>query len=305
VRRRRAPVLAAAALCGALLCTVAVPARADGVADLEKAHDAYVARQYDEAEKRLRVLLDPKTGTLRNPDDLADARMYLGAVLVDEKRKPEAERVFEDLLLAKYNYDPDPLRVSLDAMDAFRDAKERLKEKLNAIKEEKERQAAEEKAKAEAARQKEALRVAMLEKLATTEIVREENSRWTALIPFGVGQFQNGQTALGWVFLSTEAALAAGSFVGAGISYYDASQATDAFEKNDRATAEAYQQRAQIAAITGDALAGGFFLVAVLGVVHAQLTFVPEHTEVRKRALPPLSLTPVIGPGGVGLVGKF
>ena len=39
--------------------------------------------------------------------------------------------------------------------------------------------------------------VIWLEKLASEETVIHVNSRWLALVPFGVGQFQNRQTALG------------------------------------------------------------------------------------------------------------
>lgn len=52
-------------------------------------------------------------------------------------------------------------------------------------------------------------------------------------------------------------------------------------------------------------LAGAFVLTALSGIIHAQATFVPEKVEKRRRELPPLSLKPVVGPMGVGLVGTF
>jgi hypothetical protein len=288
----------------ALLCALPRAARADPRADLEKAHNAYAAHKYDDAELRLRALLDAKSGALRDPDNIAEARMYLAATLLAEKRGEEAAATLDLLLADRPEYTPDPLRVSLEAIDAFTDARTRNEGRLKAIQEEKVRKAQDEKAKLEAERERQALRLAMLEKLASTEVVIERHSRWMAMLPFGAGQFQNGQTAEGWLFLTSEALLGAGSIVAAGMSYYYSSQAYAALQRSDN-TAPAYQNAARWAAITDDILVGGFALTLVGGIIHAQATFVPERVEVRKRAIPPLSLSPVVGPTGIGIVGRF
>jgi hypothetical protein len=290
----------------AVLVAAGRDAMADAQADLEKAHSAYVAHKYDEAEARLRVLLDSKKNPLKDPDSVADARMYLGAVLVAEGKKDEAGRTFEQLLLDKPDYQPDPLRVSLEASDAFIDARTRLRDRLAELQAEQVRKVQEERAKAEAERQRAAARLVMLEKLASTEIVIERHSRWLALVPFGVGQFQNGQDTLGWAFLSGEVLLAVGSLGGASVAVYEQAQANDALLRPDaRAVAIEYERRAQLAAIVGDLFGAGFFAAAIGGVVHAQLTFVPERVETRKRYIPPLSLAPIVGPGLLGLRGTF
>lgn len=294
-----------AAAMAALLCALPRPARADARTDLEKAHNAYAAHKYDDAETRLRALLDAKTGTLKDPDNIADARMYLAATLLAEKKGDEAAATLDVLLNDRPEYQPDPLRVSLEAIDAFTDAKTRNAARLAAIQAERVRKAMEEKAKLETERQKQALRLAMLEKLASTEVVIERHSRWLAFVPFGVGQFQNGQTAEGWLFLTSEALLGIGSAVGAGVSYYYASQAYSASQANNSTVANAYNSAARWAAITDDLLVGGFAIAVIGGILHAQATYVPERVEVRKRAIPPLSLTPVVGPGGIGVVGRF
>jgi hypothetical protein len=291
----------AAALVGV---TIAPAARADAAADLEKAHNAYVARQYDEAEMRLRALLDAKTGTLVDPDKVADARMYLAATLIAEKKTEEANGLLEQLLTDRPDYQPDPLRVSLEAIDALTDARTRIRDKLSALQAEKVRKAQEEKAKIEGERLRQQVRLEQLEELASTEIVEHTNSRLLAMVPFGAGQFQNGQTALGWTFLLSEGALAVGSGIGAGSWYYYVQQA-EAQTNIQNGTASKYNQLAQTSSYVGDSLFAGFALVALIGVVHAQLTFVPETVETRKRPLPPVTLAPTIGPGGLGLVGRF
>lgn len=284
--------------------TLAPAARADAAADLEKAHNAYVARQYDEAETRLRALLDAKTGTLVDPDKVADARMYLAATLIAEKKSDEANGLLEQLLTDRPDYQPDPLRVSLEAIDALTDARTRIRDKLAMLQAEKVRKAQEEKAKIEAEHMKQQIRLQQLEQLAGTEIIEHTNSRLLGMVPFGAGQFQNGQTALGWTFLLSEGALAVGSGISAGFWYYYVQQEQNGLSAQN-GTAEGYRNLAAGWSIAGDAMFGGFAALALIGVVHAQLTFVPETVETRKRPLPPVTLAPTITPGGLGLVGRF
>jgi hypothetical protein len=273
-------------------------ARADAFSDLEKAHNAYVAHKYDDAESRLRALLDPRTGTLKDPDTVADARMYLGASLLAQGKKADAATVFEQLLRDKPDYQPDPLRVTLQATDALIDARSRLRDELSASMAEKVRQAQEEKARLESEKQKAALRLAMLEKLASEETVTERHSRWLALLPFGVGQFQNGQTGLGIGFLVVESLAVIGNVVSQVILLYNENQARNAVNTGNP-TASGYHARAWDAYVAGDLFAAGFAAAAIAGIVHAQLTFVPERVEVRQRPLPSVSrltLTPLVAP---------
>lgn len=288
------------------LTVAGAPARADAVSDLEKAHNAYVAHKYDDAATRLRALLDPQAGTLKDTDNIADARMYLGASLLAQNKKADAEGVFEQLLRDKPDYQPDSLRVTLQAIDALIDVRSRMREELASLQAERVRQAQEQKAKADAERQKAALRLAMLEKLASEETVVQRNSRWLALVPFGVGQFQNGQTALGWTFLATESLLVLGSAVGQVVTLYNVNQMNAAVASGST-TAEGYHDRAWDAYVATDLFTAGFALVALAGIIHAQVTFVPEHVTVRERPLPPISLAPLLlplpGGGKPGLAG--
>ena len=283
---------------------VPAAARADDAGSLEKALSAYVAHRYEDAEARLRALLDPVKGTLTDPYDVADARMYLGAVLVAQGKKDEANKTFEALLLSKPDYQPDPLRVSLEAIDAFIDTRTRLHDQLIKIEADVMQKEREQRNKDEAMRQKWLQRQALLEKFASEEVVVRENSRWVALLPFGVGQFQNGQDGAGWAFLATESMLAIYSVAAQVLSVYSRQQANDALARRD-GTATDYESRANTEAIAGDCLAVGFYAWAVAGIVHAQLTYVPAKTVVRRRALPQLSLRPIVGPEGVGILGRF
>ena len=148
------------------------------------------------------------------------------------------------------------------------------------------------------------MRIAMLEKLASEQIVTEKNSRWVALLPFGIGQFQNGQAGLGWTFLAGEGLLGAGSIVGAALTLYNTGQTQAAVLRGD-GTAAGYNARAQEAAFVGDVFGGAFLLAAAVGVIHAELAFVPERTTLKRRALPPVTWMPWIGPSGAGLTVTF
>src|SRR5690606_30400888 len=63
-------------------------------------------------------------------------------------------------------------------------------------------------------------RLEELERLAAEETVILENPRWLMHVPFGVGQFQNGNKTLGWTFLIGESVLAA-TALGSGIILLD------------------------------------------------------------------------------------
>src|SRR5947209_2165433 len=111
-------LLAAAAL-GVLVLGESV-ALAQGRVDVEKARAAYLARNYPEAEDRLRVLVDPKTG-LKDLSLLSQARMYLAAVLLAENKRSAGAEVFEKLILEDPAFEPDPLGFPGDVINMFFD----------------------------------------------------------------------------------------------------------------------------------------------------------------------------------------
>jgi hypothetical protein len=287
-------------------------ARADEPGDLEKAYGAYALHHYQEAESRLRALLVVKPGTPKDPDRIADVRMILAAVLLAEGNKDEAGALLEKLVLDKPDYQPDPLRVSLPALDALIDARHRLTDKLVAMQNQMVKEAQEHEAKAEAEKRQAAARLETMRRLASERIIVERHSRFEALLPFGVGQFQNRQVTLGVAFLTGESLLAAGSAIGFGLTLYNQSLASEA-PQQQAGTAAGYQTRAEEAAIVGNIFVAGLAASAVVGIVQAQIAFVPEHVHIEHGPLPPsvasaaagVSIAPVIGPGAIGLVGRF
>jgi hypothetical protein len=297
--------LFAACVLGVVLVVPRV-ARADGRADLEKARAAYLARNYAEAEERLRVLVDPKTG-LREPGLLSQARMNLGAVLLAQGKKDAGSEVFERLILEDPSYEPDPLSFPGEVINLFIDVRSQLRERIkvaaeNAARLEAERrarEAAEKKAREEWQRK--------VEKMASEEIITSKRSRLVACMPFGAGQFQNGQPVLGGIFLGLESAAVIGTFVTVPMYAYAARHLQlELNHPSGEDKVAAYQARKNDILTADYILIGSFVGIAAVGIVQANLAFEPEKTNTKQRDLPPISrLAPTIAPvaGGGAVVG--
>ncbi|HEY2515642.1 MAG TPA: hypothetical protein VGI39_32460 [Polyangiaceae bacterium] len=308
----RTRAILAPLLAFALLFTSA-SARADDQRDLDKVRAAYLARQYDLAEARLHALLDPKSGTLHDATLITQARMYLAAVHLATGDQPAAATVVERLLLDDPQFEPDPLSFPTEVIDFFIDARARLRDKLNAQAQERARLAAERRAREEEQKRREAEWLATLERMAREEKVTFVHSRAVALIPFGVGQFQNGNTTLGWGLLGTELALTVATGITVPIYLGELQGRSDAFRRGDTNAATQFIDRANTVFVLNLTLVGILGTVAVAGVIEAQANYVPSVVEVKTRPLPKVSwsVMPTAAPaldgrGGVlGVVGTF
>ncbi|MGH7285864.1 MAG: hypothetical protein ACRELY_30465 [Polyangiaceae bacterium] len=313
-------------LVAAMAC--ATSARADDQAELDKGRNAYLGRQYDVADQRFREMLDPQNGTIHDPVLVNQAYMYWGAVMVALDKKDKAGKIFEQLLQRDSHFEPDPLSFPTAVLDVFTDTRNRIRDQLNAQALDAQKRAEEKKRREEEAKRREAARVALLEQLATRETTIEHHSRWIALMPFGAGQFQNGQTGLGWFFLGSESVLAVTAGVAATVSLAKSQQAQDIYHdnptltSNQSVTAPANEDRNE--AITWRwvnlASAGAFVLTAAIGIAQANVKFQRDIVTVRQRPLPPaakpsakidwhLSVTPLVtehaNGGTLGVSGTF
>ncbi|MGO8994337.1 MAG: hypothetical protein ACLQVI_13505 [Polyangiaceae bacterium] len=317
MRAPRSPILAFAFALLALAAPLLAGgvARADEQSELDKVRASYLAHQYDDAELRLRAMLDPMHGTLHDAAFITQARMYLAAVLLVKGKQKEASSLLEKLLLDDPQYEPDPLSFPTEAIDLFIDTRTALRERLNEEAERRARFEAAERARAEEKKKREAERVATLEKLAAQESVTTVHSRWAALVPFGAGQFQNGKAPLGWVFLATEAVCLVGMAVTVPLYLTDLQSRSDEYRAGNDAEAQEYINRAYNVFYANLAFAGTFAAASVIGVIEAQVNYVPSVVEVKHRAIPPVSsaswsLSPLVGPatgGGLtlGVTGRF
>ncbi len=281
-------------------------ARAEPRAELEKARAAYLARNWAEAEERVRVLVDPKTG-VKDRAIVSQGRMILGASLLAQGKKDAATDVFEKLILEDPTFEPDPLGFPGEVINTFIDTRAQLAERIKNAAVTAAKLEAERKAREEAEREKQRVWLEKVKAQAQEEKITVRHSRLVASVPFGVGQFQNDQPVLGWIFLGTEAALVAGTVVTLPMYLY--ARRREQEERNGRdieRKADQYDQRADDIQLVNLGLVGAFAAVAVAGVVQANLVFQPEKEERKKRELPPVGrLSPIVTPlaGGGAYVG--
>jgi hypothetical protein len=297
------------------------PGAVDEQAEFDKARNAYRAQKYDEADARFIQMLDPEHGTLHDKVLIRQARMYWAATRLAEHHDEDATGIFETILTEDRDYEPDSLAFPTDVVNAFIDTRSKLHAKLQAIEREQFRRAAERRAREDAEREKEAARLKMLEKLAGEAEVTEKHSRWTALLPFGVGQFQNGQRAAGWFFLGAESALAVGGLVAVPVYIVDLTNATSAYGNTTaaRAISQQYLDRANAARDVNLAFYGALAGCVIAGAVQGELAYVPDPVKIKPRSVPdaaPPNVTPaapavsfsfgaapVAGPDGRGIRG--
>lgn len=284
----------------------ATPALADGRAELEKARAAYLARNWAEAEERARVLSDPVTG-LKERALVSQARMILGAALLAQGKKEAGVEAFEKLVRDDPTFEPDPLSYPSDVVNTFIDTRAQLADLIKNQAITLAKLEAERKAREEAEREKQRRWFELVKAQAQEEKITVRNSRLVACLPFGVGQFQNNQPALGWIFLGTEAALVIGTAVTLPMYLYARQREQEEINARDiERKAAQYDQQADDVQRVNLALVGAFAVVAGAGIAQANIVFEPQREERRRRDLPPLGrLAPVVTPlaGGGAYVG--
>ncbi len=165
-------------------------AAASPPAELDKARAAFREGKYPEAQQVLTALLYPKT-SLSDPRQLAEAHLLLGLTYLETGDELQADRELEEALLLEPQLSLDPLVFSPRAIARFSAKQAELAARAKGEAE-----------KAQVARERLRLR-----KLIDNMVVLEKRSYWVNFVPFGAGQFQNGQRMKGLFFLGTEAAL--------------------------------------------------------------------------------------------------
>jgi hypothetical protein len=291
----------------AAIVLVAPPVRANPSQNAKDALDqgrtAYDRGDYGRAIDTINPLLYPSI-ELGTEDEVVAAHKLLALSYFFVNKQKDAENEVTSLLALRPNYQLDPIVDPPVAVRFFEDVRRRQSERINALKKreleenerahkEEERRLAEAKAKAE--------RVYV-------DRVVEKHSRIIALLPFGAGQAQNGQTGKAIAFGVSEGVFAITSVAAYfTLQYrYPVNPATghQQFPASDQSTATAL--------ITLQLAAGAaFWATLAWGILDAQLLFKREVVvDTRERTTPPpkkkknqLSIIP--GPGGVGIVGTF
>jgi hypothetical protein len=293
-----------------------VVAWADERSDFEKARVAYLKKDYVEASARFEAMLDPKSGTVKTPDLIHEAQFCWGAVKFAQGDTVGAHGLWERVIRdSNGQYNPDPLTYPAAVLNDYISLKSTLS---NAIIQQQQQQAAAAAAQREAERkERERLqaRVKELEKLTAVETVEVKGSRLVALLPFGIGQFQNGKTGLGWFFLLTEGAAVLTTFALFAPYRYNIDQYNAVLSDPTPATPHQRQTLAnQYALIAQDVRTADLITLGVLGalivggIVEAQIDFRASYEYQRPRKKTATiwpSLAPTNGGAQFGLLGRF
>jgi hypothetical protein len=322
-RRPRARTATTAALTCLTCLAWGSVARADDAQAFELGKAPFDNGQYAEAHTRLSTLLDPAMPAcdtvpnaagrcrLTSPELVERVRALDAASLLALRRDAEADILIGAILRQNPDYLPSPAMFPQEVIERFSMVRTSMSAELRAIMDQRARAEAEKRLVAQKARDEDERWIAELQRLAASEKRVEPNSRWVAMVPFGVGQFQNGDIRVGVVFAVGEALLGGASLVSVAVFNSLAStnismttvtgQSVDIPGLNAKLSAVALVNRISF---------GAFAALTLAGVVHAQVTFVPEKVTYHDRPIPPRpKLVPLAAPlpGGavLGLGGTF
>jgi hypothetical protein len=190
-----------------LLCA-AVPLRAGAAPGprqtpreaFDRGRTAFGRAEYHRAIEILNPLLYPEV-LLDSEGEVVQAHRMLGVAYLYDSRPEDAKREFHKLLELRPDYRFDPLLDPQPVVDAFNAVVKEEEAEIAAI-ENRRRQRDQE---LTARRQREA----RLHPAAASVVIYERHSYLLNFVPFGAGQFQNGDRRKGWLFLGVEAGLAA------------------------------------------------------------------------------------------------
>jgi len=315
--RRFAALVLAGILCAGSVSRAQAPAQAelDLGAAFDRARIYYESAKYSSCVDAFTRLLE-RTENLR-PKERASARTYLAACLIASNRGEEARQQFRQAILEDRQLEPpDPVVFPQAVIDVFVQVRSTLMDALRRQQEEEFMRSAREAAARRERAERERERVAELERLASIETLVRKNERWMAWVPFGLGQFHNDDQTLGWIFLTSEVALAGTAITATSIELGLHARADGGRAPLDsRDLTSKVRAAHQVGTVAWLALIG----VAVAGVVEANLSFRSElPAGQRRRPLPDslrpadpgsdpakISVTPAVGDGWVGVSGAF
>jgi tetratricopeptide (TPR) repeat protein len=258
-------------------------ARANELDDFHQALRAYEEQNYSLATSLFEALVGGDQAKLQNRALLLESRKYLAASYLFLGLREKAVEQFERLLLDDPSYQLDPLAFPEEVQKTFSEVRSNFEqvEKVQRTKEEKKTRA--EKVtikKKEDSSRFDRNKIQRVMSIAETERVERLHSRWIALIPFGVGQFQNGDRGWGTFFVISEGLAAAVNIA----SYFLHQGLKGKVPNSDELGKARFLENAFCYTNWGSlALLGG---LAVGGIIDAEVRFRPDDVETRKRVLP-------------------
>jgi hypothetical protein len=280
-------------------------------AEFNRGKAAYERAEYSRAIEVLRPLLYPES-RLETEGQVVEAHRMLGIAHLFEKQNGLAAQEFRKLLQLRPDYRFDALLDPPQVVDFFNGVLREYEGELTQIEARRKQADLEEKRRRDA-----------YERAKNGPVIVEKrylhNSFTINFLPFGAGQFQNGQRKKGWAFLLSESALA-GVSVGAFATNFavygfrprhgcqKSSGESAGVCKPDLADQHRSEALTSVQLVSG----GLFFAVAAWGIADAILNYVPEvpldtNARVPTASTTRLRLAPVVDRAtlGAGLAFRF
>jgi hypothetical protein len=267
----------------ALLALVPAPAHAGDLEDFRAARSLYEAHDWTSAAAALESLVGGETPRLGIPALVIEARKYLAATYVFLGREESARAQFERLLREEPGYALDAAQFPREVVDLFEQVRVRLVEVRAA---EAQRTALE----TENARLREE-NTRLQNELNQELSVEVARSQWLVQLPYGVGQFENGEEGLGAFFFVSEALLTATLVTTASLQPYYANQLTSALDLygRDSPFIDQLATANQILEIVNWSSAGALLVLLAVGIAQANVAFHPTRTVRVPRSPPSIS----------------
>jgi hypothetical protein len=259
---------------------------------LEFGRVEYERGDYSAAVHTLVPLLYPSVA-LGSEDAVVEAHRLLALSYLLQKKELEAEEEATSLFALRPSFRLDPIVDPPMAVSFFETVRTRQSARLTEL------HAREVKDAEARAKETERKRRASAERIIIERTI-EHHSRLLATVPFGVGQFQNGQMTKAALFLSGELVFGAASLAG-----YLALQEKFPVDGSSNHRFVPAGQESTAHALLGLQLGAGIAFWATLawGLIDAHVLFRREVVKTRELTQPPKGVT--IGPGGLGLQGAF
>ncbi len=245
---------------------------------MNRARVTFEYGDYAQASKLLSALVE--AGRFDSLQTRAEAYRLLGLSLFYQGRKGEAYSAFLEYLYIDPDAELDPFYVPPAAVSFFEQVKKEAEPRLAPLREQKraEREAQQRAAAEEAERRRqreledERKRLAQMSPSIERRVV--EHQFWVTMLPFGLGQLQNGDRALGIFFATSELITGAASAGSAVLIEGLRDNATGRFDNRGPGTTP-YQtaQRLDVVKWVG---AGLFYALWVAGAIHAAVNYKAE-----------------------------
>jgi hypothetical protein len=256
---------------------------------MNRARITYEYGDYPQAARLLSALIEK--GRFESPTLRAEAYRLLGLSLFYQGKKGDAYTAFLEYLFLEPSGELDPFYIPPAAVSFFEQVKKEAEPRLAPIRAQRKAQedarqkTVVEEAERRRQRELEEERRKLLDLAPSVEKHVVQHEFWVSVLPFGVGQIQNGDRSLG-IGLATAELIAGATSAGSALLIEELRDQTTGKFANQGGNATTPYRTAQRLDVVKWISAGIFFALWAGGAVHAAIHFQPEEQLPDRVAAP-------------------